>query len=298
MNAKLENALYAPLGWLFHAIALLPLRVLYVVSDVLQWVACDVLRYRRPLVEQNIAASFPELTAKEQRKIVRGFYKNFTDVFIETIKLLHISDKEMRRRMVFEGCEQIDALVKKGIPVGVFCSHFCNWEWITSIVLYAYVDEKVKYSQIYRPLRNKWFDRFYLSLRSRFHTDSIAKNAVLRELITVRKAGAAFVTGFISDQKPSHNDGLHSIRFLNQDTPFITGSELLLRKFHAAAFYADVERVKRGYYRIKIIHITDDVSLTEEYAVTDRYGSLLETSIRRQPEAWLWSHNRWRRPHK
>ena len=90
MNAKLENALYAPLGWLFHAIALLPMRVLYVVSDVLRWVACDVLRYRRPLVEQNIAASFPELTAKEQRIIVRGFSKNFTDVFLETIILLHI----------------------------------------------------------------------------------------------------------------------------------------------------------------------------------------------------------------
>ena len=71
MNAKLENALYAPLGLLFHAIALLPMRVLYVVSDVLRWVACDVLRYRRPLVDQNIAAAFPELTAKEQRKIVR-----------------------------------------------------------------------------------------------------------------------------------------------------------------------------------------------------------------------------------
>lgn len=296
MNARLQNAVYAPLWLMLHAAARLPWRALYVLSDALAWLACSVIRYRRHLVEANLAASFPEKTEEERRHIMHGFYRNFTDVFVETVKLLHVSDEEMRERMVFEGCELYEPIIREGRSVGVYCSHFCNWEWITSITLWGVTGSDIEYSQVYRPLRNAWFDRFWFGLRKRFHSVSIPKNGVLRALLTLRKTGGKFVTGFISDQKPSHNDGHHSIDFLGQPTPFISGTELLLRKLKAAAFYADVERTSRGHYHVTIRRIADDVSTTEENAVTDAYAHMLEQTIRRQPDAWLWSHNRWRRP--
>lgn len=298
MNARLQNALYSPLWLALHLAALLPLRALYVLSDVLEWVVCHVVRYRRRLVEANIAASFPEKTAGERRRIMRRFYRNFTDVFVESVKLLHISDGEMRRRMVFENCEIIDRHVAAGRSVGVYCSHFGNWEWITSITLWAVRSPEVSYSQVYRPLRNRWFDRFWLNLRSRFGSESLPKNGVLRGLLSARRNGGKFITGFISDQKPSHNDGLHHIEFLNQDTPFISGTELLLKKLHAAVAYADVERVARGRYRVVIRPIADDAASCADNEITDSYARMLEATIRRQPDAWLWSHNRWRRPRK
>lgn len=296
MNARLRNMAYAPLEGLLHLAALLPLRVLYLFSDFLAFLAGDVIRYRRTVVEANIAASFPEKTAGERRKIVRRFYRNFTDVFVETIKLLHVSDAEMRRRMQFENVELLERLVDEGRSIGLYCSHFCNWEWITSVTQWFANPDRIAFSQVYRPLRNQWFDRFYFGLRSRFHSESIPKNGVLRALLAARKSGKVFVTGFISDQKPSHNDGLYHINFLNQDTRFISGTEMLLRKMKAAAVYADVERVGRGYYRMRFLPIADDVSQEAENAVTGRYARLLEQTIRRQPSNWLWSHNRWQRP--
>lgn len=298
MNASLQRIVYSPLWLLLHAVALLPLRALYVVSDGLAWIARDVVRYRRRLVKANIAASFPQMTDAERREVERRFYRNFTDVFVETVKLLHISDDEMRRRMRFEGVELIDSHTRAGRSVGLYCSHFCNWEWITSITLWANASDKIEYSQVYRPLRNKWFDAFWFDLRKRFHSVSIPKNGVLRALLSARRGGGVFVTGFISDQKPSHNDGHHSLPFLSQDTPFISGTEMLLRKLKAAAVYADVERVGRGYYRVKLRPMTDDVSATADNEVTDLYAHMLEQTILRQPDAWLWSHNRWRRKMK
>ncbi len=295
MNAKLQRIVYSPLWLLLHAAALLPLKVLYVLSDVLAWAASDIIRYRRRLIEANLEAAFPEKSAAERHDIMHRFYRNFTDVFVETVKLLHISDKEMRERMVFEGCEQFDKIIKEGRSIGVYCSHFGNWEWITSITLWSINADNVEYSQVYRPLRNLWFDRFWFGLRKRFHSVSIPKNGVLRALLSLRRSGGLFITGFISDQKPSHNDGDHSIDFLNQSTPFISGTELLLRKLKAAAFYADVERTSRGHYHATIRPIADDVSTTADNAVTDAYAHMLEQTIRRQPDAWLWSHNRWRR---
>lgn len=296
MSDKVRNILYAPLSGILHLSARLPFGALYVLSDVLAFVAGSVVRYRRRLVEANVAASFPEKTEEERQQIVRQFYRNFTDVFLETIKLLHVRDGQIRERMEFVGVEQIDRCTAEGRSVGLYCSHFGNWEWITSLTLWASTDAKISYSQVYRPLRNKWFDRFYFDLRRRFHSESIPKNGVLRALLAARKDGGRFVTGFISDQKPSHNDGLHHITFLHQETPFISGTELLLRKMKAAAAYADVERTGRGRYRVVIRPIADDVSLCAENEVTDAYARYLEATIRRQPDGWLWSHNRWRRP--
>lgn len=299
MNKKMQKIVYAPLSWVLHLAALLPLPVLYAFSDFLYFITYHVVGYRKPLVRANLAASFPEKTDEERKLIEKRFYRNFTDVFVETIKLLHISDREMRRRVVFEGTEAVEAYTKAGKSVALYAAHFGNWEWLTSITLWMDYDrEKVRFSQVYRPLRNQWFDRFYYRLRKRFHSDSLPKNGVLRALLKNRRNGSCFVTGFISDQKPSHNDGDHRILFLNQSTPFITGTELLLRKLNPVVMYFDMRREKRGYYRVKLRLITESPSECKEHEVTDAYARMLEEQIREQPDAWLWSHNRWRRAKK
>ena len=109
---KLSKLKYAPLDVFFHAVALLPFWVLYRISDVVYLLVYYVFRYRRKIAEKNINESFPEKTDKERRKIVKDFYRQFCDTFIETIKLLHISDEEMKRRMVFHNMEAVDSSVE------------------------------------------------------------------------------------------------------------------------------------------------------------------------------------------
>lgn len=78
---------------LLYLISLLPFWVIYLISDVAYGIIYYIVRYRRRVVDNNLALAFPEKTVAERQKIAKQFYKNFTDNFIETIKLLSISKK-------------------------------------------------------------------------------------------------------------------------------------------------------------------------------------------------------------
>ncbi len=283
-----------------HAVALLPLRVLYVLSDVIFFLAYHVAGYRRRVVERHIDDSFPELSACERRRIVKQFYHNFADYIVETIKLLHISDREMMRRMTFGNLEAIERLVDRDVQVMVLFSHCFNWEWAPSVTcwLHPHGGKPVEFGQVYRPLKNKWMDGFMLGLRSRFGSRNYAMKGVLRELLKARREGRCSVTGFMSDQKPIYGDVRHVIDFMNHPTPTLLGSEELASKLKMGVVYWDIRKVSRGHYHIDVVPVCEDASQTEQYEITDRYFSLLSATIERQPALWLWSHKRWKYPYR
>ena len=88
--------------WLF---SLLPLKLLYVLSDCIYYLLYYCIRYRRKVVRKNLVNSFPQKTEKEIIKIEKGFYAWFCDYVVETIKVRSFSEEEMQRRMTFEGLE-------------------------------------------------------------------------------------------------------------------------------------------------------------------------------------------------
>lgn len=293
-----NNILYAPLSWLMKGISYLPLRVLYCFSDVIYFLAYRVVGYRRSTVRKNLSESFPEKDEKEIRQIERDFYRHLADYFVETIKLLHISDDEMKRRMTFEGVEHVDRFLSSDKSITAYFSHTGNWEWVPSITLWSslVIGKDAEFCQVYRPLKNKWFDRFFLSLRSRFGSRSFPKQTVLRDLLYLRRDKMPSITGFMSDQKPSHGDPTHVVMFLNHPTAMITGTETITRRLDMAAVYFDMDKISRGHYRLTIRPMADDVKSLSQFELTECYARLLETTIRRNPAIWLWSHKRWKYP--
>ena len=288
---------YSLLGGVLKGLARLPFGVLYAISDFLYILIYRVVRYRVKIARNNIRTAFPHKSEKECREIERKFYKHFADYIVETIKLLHITDEEMRRRMQYFDVSLVDESLSKGKSSAIYAGHYANWEWLPSITLWsAYSPEAVSFGQIYRPLKNVWFDEFLLKLRGRFHSVCIAKSNSLRHLLKDKINGKLTVTGFISDQHPAPNDNKHVLRFLNHDTAFITGSELIAQRLGLDVYYFDVEKIKRGYYTTTIRKITCNAAEQTPGAITDAYVALLEKSIERQPELWLWTHARWKNP--
>lgn len=284
----------APLGWALGLLSRLPFGMLYVLADMLGFVAHRVVRYRRRLVERNIADSLPELSVKQRRQVVRDFYRRLGDYFVETLKLGSMSEKEMRRRMVFGNTEEVDRYLSQGRDIVIYTSHFGNWEWITSMGLWCRSAEAgAIFAHVYRPLKQPWFDRWWLALRGRFNV-SIPMRNVLRQLLTWRRDGKPWITGFLSDQKPSHAGSVREVEFLGRHTPFIYGTEELARKLNAVVMLFDTEVTGRGHYRSTIRLITDDPSSVPEGEITRLYADNLTRQIRRCPAAYLWSHNRWR----
>lgn len=304
MGKTAVNIKYHLLKGLLTPVSWLPLPVLYCLSDVLAWFAGDVMRYRKKTVIKNLTESFPEASGKDIKRYTRKFYRNFTDQILEMIKLLTISEKNIRKRMKFVNQENAWQYLSAGRQVIAYFSHTGNWEWVTSFGLDY--DRQVAegrmpaavFGQVYRPLKNKAFDRLMLYLRGRFGAVSYPKSLVARNLLVAARRGQPGITGFMSDQKPSHGDPTYVCMFLNHPTAMITGTEVLARKLDAAVVYLDMKRISRGHYEVDVVDITGHAADTEPGFLTEKYRTLLQDTIRRDPPLWLWSHKRWKYPVK
>ena len=273
--------------------SILPLWVHYLFSDFAFLLVYYVIGYRRRTVHENLVSAFPEKTADEISKIERDFYHWFCDYFVETFKLMTVSEQEIRRRMVFKGAEQINKLADEGISSALFLGHYCNWEWISTIPLS--LKEDIVCAELYHPIENPDFNRLFLFLRQRFRSICIPMEETLRHIVKYQREGHPMLIGYIADQKPNWRNIHLWMPFLNHVTPVFTGSERIAKRTRQAAFYGDVRRVKRGYYECELRLLERDTANIPDYQLTERYMQELERTIRRDPALWLWSHDRWSR---
>lgn len=294
MNRRLQDILYSPLYVILHILSWLPLPVLYIIANILYVIIYYVVRYRRKVVRKNLSKVFHDKSDKERLRIERDFYHHFANFMVETVKLLHISDAEMMRRMEFVDAHVVDRFTTQGRPVMLLLGHYGNWEWIPSLTLWCKQTDNIKPGQIYRPLRNTWFDRLFLRLRGRFGTVCIAKNDTLRAMLRFKRNGEVPLIGFISDQTPTGNNIHHWTSFMGLNTPVITGFESIAKKLDMAIVYIDVELLHRGYYRATFRLLEENPTACPDYDITNRYVAAMEQTIARAPHAWLWTHKRWK----
>ena len=279
---------------LIRIFSLLPLSVLYMISDIILYpLVYYVARYRLKVVRKNLRNSFPDKSHDELKNIEKKFYHHFADLIVEVVYGYRVGDEEMRERVVFENVDLVEHLASKTHGVIAYLGHMGNWEWLVDLNKRFVNPAMVEYN-VYRQLKNPASDKMMLELRSKRGGECIEKKQLLRKLVALRRSEHPFVVGMLSDQKPSKRSSYVWTQFLNQETAFLDGSEVLAHKFGFSAVYAHIWSPKRGYYRIRFEQITDDPELMQPEEMTKRYAELLEQNIYAQPEQWLWTHNRWK----
>lgn len=278
----------------WYVMSLLPMRLLYFLSDLIFYPVYYLVRYRRKVVRKNLQNSFPEKSIDEIKKVERGFYHALCDYFVETMKLRGMSKEKVLKHVTFTGCDKVLEAVGRGQSVVAYMAHTFNWEFATSIPL-VLKHENIVIGQIYHPLENARFDEFFKKLRGQYGSENIAMNSTLRRILDICKNGKQFIIGFIADQVPTWEAINHWLTFFHQETPVFTGTEKIARRTGSAVFFLRFERVKRGRYVAHFVPMSDNAAETPESALTDMYYELLEESIRKCPEQWLWTHNRWKR---
>lgn len=287
----MKNLTYYLSFALWFIISLLPLWVFYRLSDGLYYLVYHVVRYRRRVVYANLRSSFPEKSEAEIERIAKEFYSFFCDYIVETLKFFSMGEKNIRKRMKFEGLNQVKEDFANGRSVSVYLGHYCNWEWISSLGLH--LDEQC--GQIYHPLENATLDRLFLYMRGRFKAQSIKMDDTFLTILKWKKEGRKNIVGYIADQVPGYNNIHYWADFLHHDTPVFTGAERISKIMDTAVYYIDVERPRRGYYVARFIKIADSLNEHPVFFATEQYFRLLEKNIQRAPQYWLWSHKRWKR---
>ncbi len=286
MNAILFH-LTAPL---LFSLSILPFPVLYGLSDMLYPVLYYVVGYRKRVVMENLRNAFPEKSEQERRAIARKFYRHFTDIMFEVIKMRTISRRGLRNRIQYSNPELLLDYHLRGLGLIGMLAHYNNWEWTVAISDSA----PQQAMAVYKPLHNKYFDRFMKKARERHGVELITMRGTLRRVLQDQQEGRLAGYGLISDQSPVWEEIQYWSPFMNQLTPWFMGAEKLALKTGLPVVYYSMRKVGRGRYVIDLVPLCEKPEATGPHEITDLFIRALERSIREHPQYWLWTHRRWK----
>lgn len=290
--APIKALQYGALFSLIKALSVLPFGTLYALSDLLYFPLYHVFRYRRRIVRKNLTEAFPEKDLEEIKGIERKFYHFFADTTLETCKLISLTPEEIKQRIKFPNVETLNSQLRQGKSISLFIGHYGNWEWLS--LLASELDKGAVSAQIYRTLRNKGANRLMKKMRERFGNVGVNMRETVRFMANSMSDPRPYIIGFIADQSPKRRESKHFLRFLNHNVPVLTGTEKATKHFGYQAVFVSARRIKRGYYEFYFTPLHDDPASLPDFELTSLYFKQLEKEIRRQPEDYLWSHNRFK----
>jgi KDO2-lipid IV(A) lauroyltransferase len=263
------------------------LRVCYALAGAAAWLAYRGLGLRRRVVRENLQRSFPEASPAELRSIEREFVRRQGEAVAEALYSRRIEEEELRARVALAN-PQLIAGAAPPRPLVLVGAHHGNFEWM---LLRLSLEFGQRIIGLYKPLKNPRADRWMKAMRSRFGARLIPAKSVLRELANFREAAAI---GLVADQVPRTSPEKHWVKFLDQDTAFYMGPELLGRALRSQVVLVRMNRLARGRYELVFEPLNDAGEKLAAGEITSRYARALERWIRDDPPGWWWSHRRWK----
>lgn len=271
-----------------YVLSLLPLKILYLISDFAYLFVYYVFGYRKKVVLYNLSVAFPQKTEKERIIIARKFYRNFSDTLIETIKLFSAGEQFIKKHFS-ANYSALDVPWRQGKKCQLHLGHNFNWELaMLNVSLIA----KQKVLAVYMPLNNKLFDRIFKKLRTKTGGILLPATDMRNSLLPWRNQ--PYVLGLVADQNPANPNKAYWINFFGRPTPFVKGPENGARAGNLTVIFCKITKKKRGYYEAVAEIEEENPAALPEGELTKRYARYLEKVIGESPEMWLWSHRRWK----
>ena len=279
---------------LFWMVSKLNFFLLYKLSDLMFYVFYYIIRYRRKTVRYNLNLVFPEKTKDDIVNLEIKTYKNLTDVILESIKFINMSEKEVKTRFKFKNIKVLQELEKTGQDLVLMCGHYASWEWIFII------DRFVNYDiyGIYKRLTNPYFDKIIKKSRSKFNGFLVSTKEAIPTISKNSKKNNLCLYGFASDQTPKLKRAFHWGKFMNIKVPIHTGAEMLAKKYNLAIAFLKVEKISRGNYLTTFEKITTTPKEYKNFEISDLFIKKVEKQIIDAPEYYTWTHKRWKHKDK
>ncbi|MEQ8478420.1 lysophospholipid acyltransferase family protein [Fulvivirga sp.] len=267
----------------------LPTGMLYFIVDILFVLVYYGIGYRKKVVIKNLTNSFPDKSPEEIKRIAKAFYNRFGEYLAETIKSISISEKEIKNRVKFINVPVVEEYAAKGQSIILAGSHQFNWEWalLTGCLVLPFPVDAV-----YKKLKNEKYDQLMLKTRAKFGGQPIESKNIIRSLLKSKERLKA--VAIMADQSPTGKSAKYWTTFMYQDTAFFTGPEQIAAAFDYPVFFYRMLRIKRGYYTVELIKLTEPPYQKESHNILESYISQTEQLINEDPAGYLWSHKRWK----
>jgi KDO2-lipid IV(A) lauroyltransferase len=239
--------------------------------------------------ELELTCVFPELNALEIKKIIDRMWDNLGRTAGEHPHLAQFDPYMKNSRVKIIGTKYIDQLRDDGLPGIFFSGHLANWE----LVPMASTKRNLPLHLIYRKANNPFFDRLVQKGRLNTGGQYFPKGAEGSKKI-LRALNQGDHLAMLVDQKM--NDGI-PIPFLGRDAMTAPALAQLALRYNCPIVPVQVERLKGAYFLVTVhpplnLPKSDDKQANIAAIMTD-VNKHIENWIRKQPEQWLWVHNRW-----
>jgi len=275
---------------ILYLISKMPLKILYIFSDIIFILNYYFVGYRKKIITQNLKNSFPEKSAEEISEIRKKFYLNFSDYLAETVKSFTMSKTETRVRMQHINQHLFHEAKEEGKNIILMAGHVFNWEWMNAL---ATVVPQENCHPVYRKVNSEFWEKQMKKVRSKFGNSALEANEVILNIFRNKNDGNSIYL-FVADQTPHSSHVNYGLEFLNQRTPAFIGYDKLATRMDLVFIYTEMKKVKRGHYQINYHRIEPDGEKFVNNEVVKKFHRLLENTIRKRPDNYLWSHRKWK----
>ena len=259
--------------------------------------ALSYLLYRatprlRGIADQNLRMALPELSASERSAIVLGVYRSLGRLLAECARFPHLTQENIREVVTYNGLEHYQAAVARGQGVLFLTAHLGAWELgAFAHALYGYPVQI-----LYRPLDNPRLDRLVNRYRTLCGNKLIDKRDSVRGILGALSKNET--VGILADQNTSLEEGVF-VSFFGM--PASTTAGIARVALHTGAAVVPAFCVWEEAARRFAIHFNAPLEFTlssdreaDIRTATQQMTSVIENSIRRYPDQWLWIHRRWK----
>jgi KDO2-lipid IV(A) lauroyltransferase len=239
----------------------------------------------KKIVNNNLKIFFEKNSKFKKNEIINNMWKNYGMTFIEYIFL----DNFLKKKTEVEVIGQINLTdVIRGKNPAIFISgHFANFELMSMEI----TKKNINLATIYRPLNNIFLNPFMEYLRKKY----ICKNQIKKGITGVKEA-IEFIKqkhsiALMIDQRVSEGE---KIEFFGQPALTTTLPAQISTKYKMKIIPVFIERLKNNKFKIEFQKEIDPKNFENKLDLTKKLNEVLENMIVRNPNQWIWTHNRWK----
>jgi KDO2-lipid IV(A) lauroyltransferase len=244
------------------------------------------LRERRTIAERNLALCFPGLDAAARAGLLREHFAAIGIGVFEFARAWWGSIAPLRRGLVVEGLEHMQAAREGGRGVIVVSGHFTTLEVCGRLMC-----DFVPLAGMYRPHGQAAMEWAVRRGRARYAAAMFPKQDVRGAVRHLKRGGLLW---YAPDQDPSRGDSVY-VPFFGQPAHSLTSTHQLARMSGAAVIAYQHERRQDGGYTLRLWPAFDGFPSGDATADTARVMAGIETMARAAPAQYLWIHRRFKR---
>ena len=242
----------------------------------------------KKIIHSNLLTAFPELSESERKKIIKNMWFNYGQILAEYMFIKDFrKNSNYSKKIIIENLEELKNVNLDSKPVIFISGHFNNFELMAMQIEKLGVD----LAAVYRPLNN-----FFLnSIMEKIRQKHICKKQVKKGVSGTKKLLEHFKNGtsiaLMIDQRVSQ--GIRC-NFFNREALTTTIPAQFVKKYQAKIIPVHIERSRNNLFKLKFqkaINFSDDEDIK---SITLRLNNTLENMIIKNPDQWIWSHNRWK----